>query len=143
MVLLQGVKYLTYRGNLGVFTCDSLKSTEVAKLLHEFRNVTESIYSLAHYVGIALRSHDRIPHNQERERNRTKRSSSYIASTHRVKGTVYIDKLRVAVRWACLTLLIFVALLNGFLLAITIPESHIQCVGLWKYKTLALLLYSE
>lgn len=122
---------------------DSLRGTEVTKMLYRTRNITESMYSLVHYMNIALRSNDSILHNQEQGEDSIKTSSPYIAPTHKVKGTVYIEKLHVAVRWVWLTLPVLVTLFTGFLLVITIFESHRQRVGIWKDSSLALLLHSE
>jgi hypothetical protein len=143
MVLLQGVQYLIDRGNLSGFTYGSLEGTEVAKMLYQFRNFAESIYPLPHYMSIAFHSNETILHDQEHEGKTTKEPSTYIVPTYRVKEAVYIEKLHVVVRWAWLTLPVLVALLNSPLLVITIPEIHIQRVGIWKDKPLALLLYSE
>lgn len=143
MVLLQGVSSLIESGNVSLRMHDSLQGTEVTKMLYQSRNITESMYSLVHYMNIALRSNDSILHNQEQGEDTSKTSSPYIAPTHRVKGTMYIEKLHIAVRWFWLTLPVLVTLLTGVLLVVTIFDSHRQQVGIWKDSSLALLLYSK
>jgi hypothetical protein len=143
IVLLQGVAHLIGQGNVSFGMKDSLSGTEVLKMLYQPRNITESIHSLVHYINIALRSNHTILHSSEKGEEAAGGSATYITPSHRVKGTVYIVELHVAVRWAWLALPGLVALLTGLLLAFTMIESHSQRVGIWKDNPLALLLYSE
>lgn len=123
----------------------------IPELLYQLPNITDSIYSLAHYMNVAMRSNDTLLERQGRQRTNpsaqnstnTESENDYVAPSHRVEGTVNVMQIHVAIRWGWLAMPGALTILASILLATTIFESYRYRVGIWKDSPLAMLLNSH
>lgn len=143
-ILLQGMLGATGdQGNMTLGRSDELRGPDIMKMLYLTSNLTDTMYTLAHYMNVALRANDTLLHFQADPRNLTGMSADYIAPSHRVHGTVYVNRTFVEMRWAWLALPGALALLVAVLLVGTMMQTRRKRVGVWKDSPLAVLLQSR
>jgi hypothetical protein len=116
---------------------------QVAELLYRSPNITKTMQTIAYYLTFALRANDTILAQQNDPQNKTVTSQNYVAPSHRINGTVYVQAVHLHVRWIWLTLPAALALIVAGLLFETIRLSQSDRIGIWKNNPLALLLNTE
>jgi hypothetical protein len=130
-------------GNLTAVRRSGLSGGEAAQSLYRSPNITKTMHTVAHYGTVALRANDTILAQQNDPQNKTVTSQSYVAPSHRINGTVYVQAVYLRVRWIWLTLPVALALIVAGLLFETIRLSQSDRIGIWKNNPLALLFNTE
>jgi hypothetical protein len=111
--------------------------------LYRTHNITATMHTIAHYISVALRANDTILALQNDPRNAMRLPADYIAPTHRVVGTVYVQTVLLRVRWGWLAFPTVLVLIVAGVLFETILTSEPDSVGVWKNYLLALLLNTQ
>lgn len=114
-----------------------------AEILYRAPNIPSIMEAIAHYATISLRANDTILERQKHANSSnaaTALSTDYVAPSHRVAGTVWVQTMRLRVRWAWLAFPTVLLLLATGLLFETIRMSRAQSIGVWKQNPLAVLL---
>jgi hypothetical protein len=112
-----------------------------AELLYRAPNITKTMHTIAHYMTVALRANDTVLAQQKDPNNATSLPISYVAPSHRVIGTVYVQVVLLHVRWGWLAFPAALVLLVATVLIETIRTS--QSVGVWKGNPLAVILNTQ
>ncbi|KAH8725884.1 hypothetical protein GQ44DRAFT_706672 [Phaeosphaeriaceae sp. PMI808] len=110
----------------------------IHQMIYKTHNITSMIYALTHKVNIALRSYNTF---QDPQDNPTGFSETYISPKERFRGSAWVSKTHVRVRWAWMTVPAMLILLVSMLLVATAVLSGENKVGIWKDNPLALLLF--
>lgn len=114
-----------------------------AEILYRAPNISSTMEAIAHYATIALRANDTILERQKHANGSnaaTALPTDYVAPSHRVAGTVWVQTMLLHVRWAWLAFPTVLLLLATGLLFETIRMSRAQSIGVWKQNPLAVLL---
>ncbi|KAJ4346365.1 uncharacterized protein N0V89_010294 [Didymosphaeria variabile] len=122
---------------------DGFHNAEAAVSLYMSPNITKTMQTIAHYVTVALRANDTILERQKHPDNNTGISTDYVAPSHRVAGTVYVQTVLLHVRWGWLAFPVALTLVVAGLLFETIRTSRSQAIGVWKDNALAILLNTQ
>lgn len=72
--------------------------TPGAELLYRAPNITKTMHTIAHYMTVAFRANDTILAQQKDPNNATGLPVNYVAPSHRVADTVYIQVVLLHVR---------------------------------------------
>jgi hypothetical protein len=128
---------------LGVDMSKDMPNPQAAELLYHSPNITKTMHNIAHYMTVALRANDTVLAQQNDPQNETTIPQSYVAPSHRVNGTVYVQVVHLRVRWGWLILPAALALIVAGLLIETIRLSQSDRIGIWKNNPLALLFNTE
>jgi hypothetical protein len=116
---------------------------EAAEVLYRSHNITKTMHTIAHYVTVALRANDTILERQNDTNNSTHLPADYVAPSHRVAGTVYVQTVLLHVRWGWLAFPGVLLLIVAGLLFETIRTSQREALGVWKNNVLAVLLNTQ
>jgi hypothetical protein len=114
-----------------------------AGVLDQSPNITKIMYTIAHYMTVALRANDTLLERQNEPDNSTRLPADYVAPSHRVNGTVYIQAVHLHVRWCWLAFPGALLLIVAGILFETIRTSRPEAVGVWKSNSLAVLLSTQ
>lgn len=101
------------------------------------------MHTIAHYMSVALRANDTLLAQQDDVNNATRLPVDYVAPSHRVSGTVYVQTTLLRVCWKFLLFPAVLVLLAAVLLFETIRTSRPDAVGVWKVNALAILLNTQ
>jgi hypothetical protein len=111
---------------------------------YSVRNVTSSIeqtlYNSVLQINAALRSNDTFLDSQLSDEQKQNRP---IVPSHRIVGTVIIDKTHIKVRWPWLAFPALLIIGTVILLWSTIIECEFDGVPLWKENPLAILMHTD
>ena len=128
---------------LTIYRQSALRGLQAAKSLCQSPNITKTMHTIAHYMTVALRANGTILAHQNDSQNKTDMPASFVAPSHRVKGTVYVQAVLLRVRWAWLVFPAALVLIVAGLLIETIRLSQLEGVGVWKNNALAVLLNTD
>ena len=130
-------------GNVTIYRQSALRGLQATKSLYQSPNITKTMHTIAHYMTVALRANDTILAHQNDPQNKTGIPASFVAPSHRVNGTVYVQAVLLRVRWAWLVFPFALVLIVAGLLFETIRLSQPEGVGVWKNNALAVLLNTD
>ncbi|KAF2132206.1 hypothetical protein P153DRAFT_429386 [Dothidotthia symphoricarpi CBS 119687] len=125
---------------ISTFGQNGLQGPESLQLLYRSPNITKTMYTVAQYINLALRSNDTTLHKQDDPGNSTKTPADYVAPSHRISGLVFVQAVQLRVRWPWLAFPIALIVAVIALLVGTIVASRHDKVGVWKNNPLAVLL---
>lgn len=149
--LMGGLTSVFPSGNFSTFRRDGLvagspavsESYPAAASLYRSPDITKTMHSIINYMNVALRANDTVLAQQNDPQNLTGIPDDFVAPSHRVAGTVYVQAVHLHVRWAWLTLPAVLLVLVAVILFETIRSSQSQAVGVWKDNPLAVLMNTE
>lgn len=114
-----------------------------AEFLYRAHSIPDRMRNIAHYMTVALRANDTILARQNDPTNSTGLPDDFVALSHRVNGTAYVQAVHLHVRWAWLAFPATLLVLTAVLLFETIRTSRPDNIGIWKNNALAVLLNTQ